>query len=254
MKKRVFICPVNDGESVEIRKLLTKAGELVVVTRQPWGASWSNLEPEVEAEVEKLLADNPGAEVIGIELAGPARWGGQNIDHHFYPGDDRRNELSSLEQTARLLGVKLTTYQQLVAINDKGWIPALLVAGASPDEIALVRAQDRLAQGVTPDDEAQAVRDIETAEWRGRKVLIQCPHGATSALTDRLFGQYDEALTVDAVSEKWVYYGPRHLLFFALTEGRTRSRWAGGADSSGFSGAEPEESLQEELIQFFWEE
>jgi hypothetical protein len=253
--KNFFICPVNDGEAIEIRNLLQKHKKQVVVTSQPWGASWQKLEADVVERVEALIAENPDAEIIGIELAGPARWGGRNIDHHKYPGDDRSNPKSSLEQVAELLGAHLSRHQQLVAVNDKGWIPALKAFGATDGEITVVRAQDRLAQGVTPRDEARAVRDIENAQWQGRKVLVRCPEGASSAVTDRLFGKFNEAITIDEVSGKWVYYGPRHHQFFALTEGRTdTARWVGGAPESGYSGAErPSEKCQEDILKFFWE-
>ncbi len=256
MKKRIFIVPVNDGEAVEIRNLLLDHGETVVVTRQPWGASWQGLEPEVVEEVEKLLAENPGAQVYGVELAGPARWGAINIDHHRYADDDRWSPKSSLEQVAELLGVELTRYQKLVAENDKGYIPAMEKAGATPDEIKLVRAQDRLAQGVTPDDERQAVIDIKYAERRGRKILLHCPKGSTSAHTDLLYGQYDELLKIDEVSGKWIYFGPRHQQFFALTDGGVAgARWVGGGKKSGYAGAEkPTPETQQKILKFFWEE
>ncbi len=252
---RIFICPVNDGEAVEIRNLLRDHGERVVITRQPWGASWQGLEVGVVAEVEGLLIENPEAEVIGVELGGPVlRWNGRNVDHHRYSDDDRSNQKSSLEQIVDLLGVTLTRHQKLVAANDVGWIPAMERLGASSDEIKIVRAQDRVSQGVTPDQEAQAVRDLEGAIWQGRKVLVNCPKGATSALTDRLYGRFDEMLTVDTVSGKWIYYGPRHQKFFDLTAGQTAgAHWMGGAPESGYAGAEkPSAETQSSIVEFFW--
>lgn len=253
---KFFITPVNDGEAVEIRNLLSDHGERVAITRQPWGATWAGLETDVVAEVEGFLSQNPKTEVIGIELGGPARWNGSNIDHHRYQGDDRWSPKSSLEQVAELLGIQLSRYQTLISENDKGWIPAMEKAGAAPDEIALVRAQDRLAQGVTPDHEAQAIRDLRQAEWRGRQVVIRCPKGATSAHTDRLYGRFDEALTVDEVNGKWIYFGHRHHAFHALTEGGVAgARWSGGSEKSGYAGAEqPGAKTQQKILNFFWEE
>lgn len=251
--KRVFICPVNDGEAVEIRNLLVDHGEEIIVTHQPWGASWIRLEPEVMSKVEGLLESKPETIIFGIELSGSALWKGQNIDHHCYKDDDRSNPKSSLEQVAEMLGVQLNRYQTLIAINDKGWIPALEKFGASLDEIKIIRVQDRLAQGVTPDQEAQAVADIAVAEWNGRKVIVHCPKGSSSAITDRLYGQYDECLTVDELLNKWIYFGPRHKQFYSLTEGGTEyARWFGGGDTSGYSGVEkPSEELQKKILDFF---
>lgn len=257
MKKIFFIVPANDGEAVEIRKILQAAGVDHVVTRQPWGATWAGLEPEVVQVVEGFLSANPSAILYGVELGGPARWGGLNVDHHRYRDDDRSNEKSSIEQVAALLRVELTRHQLLIAANDKGWIPALkAIMGASDNEIKIVRAQDRLAQGVTPDQEAQAVADVKAAEVRGGKWLVRCPLGSTSAITDRLYGQYAELLTVDGLNGKWIYFGPRHMSFYALTEGGTDlARWAGGDPRNGFSGVEkPTPETQAKILEFFWRE
>ena len=255
MKKKFFITPANDGEAVEIRKILQATHIDHVVTRQAWGATWANLEPGVVEIIEGFISANPSAVIYGIELGGPARWGAINVDHHIYRDENRSNEKSSIEQVAALLGIELTDHQLLIAANDKGYIPAMKAAGASENEIKIVRAQDRLAQGVTPDQEAQAVADILAAQIRGQKYLVACPKGATSAITDRLFGRYTELITVDGLNGKWIYFGPRHMEFYALTEGgTTMARWAGGDPKSGFSGVErPTPETQEKILNFFWE-
>jgi len=128
--------------------------------------------------------------------------------------------------------------------------------GATENEIKIVRAQDRLSQGVTPDQEAQAVADINGAEVRGTKWLIRCPKGSTSAITDRIFGQYTELLTIDGQNGKWIYFGPRHMQFYSLTEGGTNhARWAGGDPKNGFSGVEkPTNETEAKILAFFWRE
>ncbi len=256
MKNSIFIVPANDGEAVEIRKILQAAGVDYVVTRQTWGATWAGLEPEVTRVVEELLSANPSAVVYGIELGGPAHWNAINVDHHIYHDENRFNEKSSIEQVAALLGVELTRHQTLIAANDKGYIPAMKAMGATENEIKIVRAQDRLSQGVTPDQEAQAVADVKAAEVRGGKWLVRCPQGSTSAITDRIFGQYTELLTVDGLNGKWIYFGPRHMKFYALTEGGTTlARWAGGDSKNGFSGVEkPTAETQAKILEFFWRE
>jgi len=257
MKKKIFfIVPANDGEAVEIRKILQAARVSHVVTRQSWGATWANLEPGVVAEIEGILSANPSAVIYGVELGGPARWNASNIDHHIYRDENRSNEKSSIEQVAALLGVELTRHQTLIAANDKGYIPALRAMGATENEIKIVRAQDRLSQGVTPDQEAQAVADIRSAEIRDGKWLIRCPKGSTSAITDRIFGQYTELLTIDGLNGKWIYFGPRHMEFYTLTEGGTTlARWAGGDPKNGFSGVEkPTAETQTRILEFLWQE
>lgn len=256
MEKKFFIVPANDGEAVEIRKILLAAKIDHVITRQSWGATWAGLEQTVVEKVEGILSANPSTVIYGVELGGPARWNAINIDHHIYRDENRSNEKSSIEQVAALLRVELTRHQLLIAANDKGWIPALKAMGASDNEIKIVRAQDRLAQGVTPDQEAQAVADVKVAEVRGGKWLVRCPQGSTSAITDRLYGQYSELLTVDGRNGKWIYFGPRHMSFYALTEGGTTlARWAGGDPKNGFSGVEkPTPETQAKILEFFWRE
>jgi hypothetical protein len=254
MKKLFFISPANDGEAVEIRKILQGANISHVVTRQKWGATWDKLEPEVVKLVEDFIKENPCAVIYGIELGGSARWGVNNIDHHVYRDENRYNEKSSIEQISTLLGVELSRHQLLVAANDRGYIPAMKDLGATENEIKVVRAQDRLAQGVTPDQEAQAVADIKSAKIKEGKWFIRCPKGSTSAITDRIFGQYSELITVDEVNGKWIYFGPRHIEFYNLTEGgKTLARWAGGDPKNGFSGVEkPTAETQSKILKFFW--
>lgn len=253
---KFFIVPLNDGEAVEIRKILLAKKIEHVVTRQPWGATWAGLEPAVVEKIEEFLSINPLTVVYGVELGGPSRWNAINIDHHIYNDENRYNEKSSIEQVATLLGVELTRHQILIAVNDKGWIPALKSIGATENEIKIVRAQDRLSQGVTPDQEAQAVDDINAAEVHGSKWLIRCPKGSTSAITDRIFGQYTELLTIDRQNGKWIYFGPRHMEFYSLTEGGTTlARWAGGDSKNGFSGVEkPTAETETKILVFFWKE
>ena len=120
----VVVTPVNDGEATQIEKVLKENNIKTLVTKQGWGASWDGLEPEIKKEIKNLK--NKNCKIFGVELQGSAPEGAKNIDHHRYDGDDRTNELSSLEQVAELIGYKLTLYEQFVAENDKGFIPAML--------------------------------------------------------------------------------------------------------------------------------
>lgn len=256
MRPRLWIVPRNDLEATEIIRLLENAGEQVVVSQQAWGASWENLEPHVAAAVEAILTESLETEPIGIELIGEPRWNGRNIDHHGYAEGDRSNEQSSIEQVAELIGHELNRYERLVAANDKGWYPALFAAGATAGEAETIRMADRCAQGVTPDQEAQAIRDIAAAEWRGRNVLINCPRGSSSAVMDRLYSRYNEALT--AAPDKWIYFGYRAREIRELIKqaglGHLRD-WVGGSPKSGYAGfVEPSAEAQRLITTFFWQD
>ncbi len=219
---------------LEIRHLLVSLGESILVSHQSWGASWANLEIELLSAIESALAADPTLEVFGVELAGPSRFGGSNIDHHQYSDDNRSNPLSSLEQIAGLLGSPLNRWQQLVAANDRGYIPAMRELDASVAEIANVRRYDRSAQGLTERDEQRAERDIVRAQHFPKLVHVYCPDGSTSAHSDRLYEVAPQILLTDPV--KWTYFGPLHLKLAEL--GLQEYNWSGGSPASGYWGIE----------------
>src|ERR1035441_3760324 len=154
--QRVWVVPRNDLEAETIIRLLQDAGETVWITVQPWGASWEKLEMELQNRLRELPR---AVRIAGVELAGPNPYGARDIDHHRYAAEDRWKPASSLEQISAELGVGLDRWQRLVAANERGYLPALTRAGASPQEIQAIRTADRRAQGVTEADERQAEAD-----------------------------------------------------------------------------------------------
>jgi hypothetical protein len=243
------VVPANDLEALEIRKLLASHEEKFCVSAQPWGATWSGLEPEIRDAVGCFRAQHPAGEIFGVELGGRNEFGAKDIDHHLYSDGDRRSPLSSLEQVAAVLGAELSHWQKLVAANDRGYIPAMIGAGASAEEVTRIRAADRAAQGLTAGDEADAERDIrERAEWRGFKVLVHCVHRPTSAHSDRLSTAGEILLAGPA---EWCYFGPRHYALAAMDF--REDHWSGGSAASGYFGVKsPSPTTQERVVQFFW--
>ncbi len=252
--KRVWVVPVNDAEAVEIRKLLAERGERVLTSNQRWGASWAGLEPEIKRELLRGAA----ATIYGIELAGANPYGAVNIDHHKYGDqDDRTHPLSSLEQVAEILGATpLSRWQTLVALNDRGYIPAMEKdGGATVEEVAAVRRADRAAQGVTAEQEEAAARDLrEHAVFSdgGRRVKVWCASGSTAAHSDALHGKAREILLIGP--GEWNYYGPRHRELAAMFGGvENLQTWSGGAPESGYFGmAAPDESVGAQMLAW-WE-
>lgn len=274
MQKILIVAPANDGEAVEAANLARQHGARVLVTRQPWGGSWvamegsDGLEPEIHQAILDWQGSNPSGVVYGVELRGENPYGAQDIDHHSYrlPGgvvDDRSNPKSSLEQVAELFQVQLTDYQKLVAANDVGYIPGmereLQVQGIDPlgphgqGLIKLVRQADRCAQGITPDDEARAVADVEAAEWRGRKVLLRITTASGTAQGDLLYGRADEQIHQNQVTGKWIYFGPRHQVLNGMEF--AEQHWAGGSPESGYFGiVSPSPETQQKILGIFWAE
>ena len=198
----LVVTPINDGEAVQIAKILKDKNVKTLITKQGWGASWDNLEPEIKKEIEELK--NKNFKIFGVELQGTAPEGAVNIDHHCYDGVDRSNEKSSLEQVADLIGYKLSLYEEFVAANDKGFIPAMLALAKTKNLskketqklIEKVRLQDRAAQGITPEQERIAEKAIEEAEVSDHLTVVRMGHSKTATICDRLYGKYKNLLVL----------------------------------------------------------
>ena len=106
------------------------------------------------------------------------------IDHH----NERSNEPSSIEQVADLLNITLTREQQLIAANDKGYIPVMEALDATKEEINDIRRRDRQAQGIVNNDELLGERSIK--ENLIEKDGIQIEKSLTArfaTITDKLY-------------------------------------------------------------------
>lgn len=212
-KKVLFIVPNNDGEAVEIQKLLKDNKCNYLVTNQAWGASWYGLEEDIKNEI------NSGkySKIYGVELQGELinksiqlklnkTCDIINIDHHKYNDEDRSNKLSSLEQVANILNVELTDYQNAVSDNDKGYIDLMIKNGCSQEIINKVRLQDRTAQGITEEQDKQAEESINNMEVLKYLTIINLPHSKCATVTDRLYGNYKNLLII-CVDGETDFYG-----------------------------------------------
>lgn len=244
----VIVTPVNDGESVQIEKILKENNIKTLVTKQGWGASWANLEPEIKEKIESYK--NKEYQIFGVELQGGAPEGAKNIDHHRYDGDDRSSDKSSLEQVADLIGYELTLYDQFVAENDKGFIPAMIslakTKNLSKEQteklINKVRLQDRAAQGITPEQEKIAEEAIREAEVSDHLTVVKMSHSKTATVCDRLFGRYKNLLILSEDGEV-NFFGEKRVIekLSSLVEGS----WSGGDldHDNGFWGGYPPQNL-----------
>lgn len=185
----VFFLGGHDLEMLEIARLVrARLGDAAVVDKGlPWhGARASAYAAEIAAALAQgrrpvlveLMDDLPAG------LAARCTW----LDHHGdRAGADRP---TALEQVFCLLGLAeeaWTRRHALIAANDRGWIPELVAIGATPAEIAAIRAEERAAQGVTPADEAAGEAALRArATLAGGLVLVRLPHARTAVVLDRL--------------------------------------------------------------------
>ena len=152
---------------------------------------------------KELQEVKEGQTVYGIELREdilpPACYWA--IDHH--------NELSSspcaLEQVMELLQLPMNRYDQLVAANDKAYIPGMLALDASSEEIERIRLADRKAKGVTDEEERLAEKAIaNNLEVTNGLKIVHALSSRFSPICDRLF-PYHKLLVY--TETEWMYYG-----------------------------------------------
>jgi hypothetical protein len=225
---RLFLLGGYDLEMLTIKQLLEDRSDCIVVDKY---LCWGNA--LLSAYQEELL-EYADCKIYGIELrediTAPDNY--ISIDHH----NDKSCQPSSLEQVASILGVTLTRYQQLVAANDKGYIPAMKTLEASKDEINDIRRKDREAQGVTDEDELLAEQSIKNHLDKYKDISVvysQTPR--FSAICDRLFPYQRLLIYTDS---EWTFYGEgkASLVEEFDTDIKTGRVYHGGG-STGYIGA-----------------
>jgi hypothetical protein len=229
-----FFLGGHDLEMLEIKKILlalgyTEGGNLFDKNLH-WGAKLSDYAADFRADAINVCIE------LTEDIAPPPHY--KRIDHH--------NELAhlpaSIEQIAALLNVKLTRDQQLVAANDKGFIPALKAFGATDTEIQNIRQRDRAAQGVTEADEQKAVDSIQNQLIvRNGITVVQSETPKFSTITDRLFGKTNDHLlifTEGGVSgDELCYYGiGKPLLERVFVDWLRKGHAYAGGGETGFFG------------------
>ena len=155
---KIFLLGGYDLEMLTIKRMLMDRRDCVVIDKH---LRWDNA---LLSAYKNELEDYDDSPIYGIELKEdilvPSNY--IRIDHH----NDLNCNTSALEQVAEILGVELSRYQQLVAANDKGYIPAMEAMGATETEIENIRMTDRVSQGIGPDDAAD-IRNFRHPQLAG---------------------------------------------------------------------------------------
>jgi hypothetical protein len=224
VKKRLFLLGGYDLEMKSIKRILQKKSQLYIDNHLSWGAKLSDYRDELKGDYLFV-----GIELIE-DITPPPNY--ISIDHH----NNLQSNPSSLEQIANLLGVELSRKERLIALNDSGYIPAMVEYGATQKEIDEIRKKDRKAQGVTRDDELLAIESIKNRKKVKDIVVVKSLTDKFSPIVDRLYGENiliynrtklnyygrDVESIVDNFSkeldEKRAYYGGG-FGFFGLSEG-----------------------------------
>ncbi|MBI5004431.1 hypothetical protein HZC00_05060 [Candidatus Kaiserbacteria bacterium] len=167
------------------------AAEIAVAAQDGFTPVLVELDNELHAATEWSPAKNPVALPPGTVV----------VDHH----GNRSGEPASILQVLALIGREPTRWDDLIAANDSGFIPAMLAIGATDWEVDSVRAADRSAQGITPEQESEAERAIASTEVDGRLKVVHLAHSKCATITDRLFGRYDQLLVLSGDGEANFY-------------------------------------------------
>lgn len=231
----IFFLGGHDLEMLEIKKILLANNFTIIDKNLAWGAKLSHYQDDFSKTKTNVCIE------LTEDILPPSKY--LRIDHH--------NELShlpaSIEQLAALLHIQLTQHQQLVAANDKGYIPAMQAMGASEAEIQSIRLLDRKAQGVSEADERLAEESIaqHLTVAQGVTVVKSLTH-KFSPIADRLFGKTNNRLLVYTNTEL-NYYGEKANIvanFFNKLIKQNRAYSGGGVTGFfGFNGKDADEIM-----------
>ena len=254
---RLWIVPMADLETVEVRELLAQSDEHVLATGQKWGARWDRLEAEVVSAVETYRVENPAIEIYGVKLEGecPNSWNAKVIVRYSGQGT------CPLEAVAEIIGVNLNEYQKLVAVNLKNRMAGLIAANLSQGMIDAIRLTDRCSQGVTPDQEAAAVRAWGKRLVAGDLTIVCLRECKCAPVTDRFYGQYKNILIQGEDGES-NFYGDAQTAValkkafptYTDASGQTRECWMrvmDGASESFWGGFVPQPEVEAFLRERF---
>lgn len=224
----LFLLGGQDLEMQTIKQILKQNPDCEISDRNlTWDAAL------LSAYSKELEESSRFDRIYGIELnediAVPDNY--YPIDHHN--GQD--NMPSSLEQVALILGVRLNRHQQLVAANDRGYIPAMQALSATEEEIAEIRHQDRAAQGVSEADEQLAEQSIvEHLIRHPRLLVVKALTSHFSAICDRLYPYQRLLIYTD---NEWMYYGEgKAELSLMLAEDIQQGKVFHGGGDNGYIG------------------
>lgn len=188
----IFLLGGYDLEMHTIKELLELKNIAYIDKQLSWGAKLS-------AYAEELHNDKDVFYGIELEEDIPPPKNYHHIDHH----NKNMHKLSSLEQVAKIIDVKLTRHQMLVAKNDSRYIRGMQSIGATSKEIADIRALDRELQGVTKEDETLAQDAIKQSNHSN---ILFSKTNKFSAISDRIYDKFDQYILYNEVTVSFYGY------------------------------------------------
>jgi hypothetical protein len=237
--KMDFFLGGHDLEMSTIRDLLERhAPDRFCDKGLAWGARASDYQAEIEGALERK--QTPVLIELTVDLDLP-KDRIVIIDHHGQrAGSTQPTSLHQVFEILNLPATQWTRWHELVAANDRGYVPAMLDLGATKEEVSAIRAADRKAQGVTPEEEEAAERALSRLRILadGALAVATLPHAHTAPLCDRLEpalgGIGFENLLIDS-PDQLNFFGKGNLIY-ALNEGFPGGWYGGALPERGFWG------------------
>ncbi len=241
--ENLWIVPISDLETAEVRNLLETAGHAVISFPGWWGMKWEEILTGSQKEIKKFLSENSVENIYGVKLTGESEWSIKNIEP-YRPGHQ-----TPLQAVAEICGIALSEHQNSVVVNTTSWIPGLQNLGLAQGRIAAIRLTDRASQGINPDQEAQAVRAWGLRTENEQLTIVRMEHSKCAVITDRYYGQYTNLLILSEDGEV-NFYGCGELCS-KLQE--KFAGWSGGAGlgqkgESAFWGGYPNHQKIQEFL------
>lgn len=246
----VFLLGGHDLEMLLIRELLEAHGQPFRDKKLAWGARATDYREDIIAIA--AAGDIPVLVELAEDIPLPPK--SIVIDHHGErAGADKSGSLRQVFDLLHLPESAWTRRRLLVAANDTGHIPAMMALGATNQEMADIRREDRSAQGATDDEETAARVALAglTTTCQGALTIVELPHARASIVADLIepaFGGPGARNLLVLMPHEMVFYG----------EGRLVNRlsdflpggWMGGAlPARGFWGIDRRVSAIAEQIE-----
>lgn len=212
--------------AINISLEIEDTGELYYNKNLTEGASIRDYEKEIAAEIAA------GNTPVLIELSGDAPEGTIVVDHSGAQAGGK----SALRQFYELLAadghkIEWSRDLQLIEANDTGHIEALRAVGATQEEITRIRAADRAAQGITPEQESEgdrALRNMAILANLGHTIgIVVLGHSKTDVIMDRI-------ATLDTPPREVVIFSPGETNFYGDEDriARLIAAFPGGGEDS----------------------
>lgn len=186
LKKYVFFLGGHDLEMVTIRDLLKDLAITVFDINLLWGAKSSVYRKNIQDAL------NAGKTPVLVEIEDDMNLPKDKvifIDHHEErAGSEKPTALHQVFSLLNLSSEMWSSDFDLVAANDRGYITELEKIGATREDIIRIRAEDRKAQQITPEQEEQGRLALAKTEvfLDGRLTVAHLTHSRTAVATDFL--------------------------------------------------------------------